>query len=138
MSTVDALALSQEIVPYVTAAVAAYGAAVLTKAEDKAAEATVGLGQRLLGGLLGGRRKDEIASAVTELAADPGDTDLQAALRVRIRKALEADGDLATRLATLLEQRPSGSVSARGTGAVAVGGDVTGIVSTGDGATING
>jgi hypothetical protein len=44
----DVLSLAAEMTPYVSAAAAAYGGAVLVKARDEAADATVGLGRRLL------------------------------------------------------------------------------------------
>ncbi len=87
MSEIEAL-LGQ-VVPAVGAAVSAYGVAVLTRAEDEAAGATVRLGQRLLDRLRGRSPEPEaIDAAVTELAETDGHADAVAALRLRIRQAL--------------------------------------------------
>ncbi|XIE79723.1 hypothetical protein AB6O49_20410 [Streptomyces sp. SBR177] len=87
MSEIEIL-LSQAV-PAVSAAVSAYGAAVLTRAEDEAAGATVRLGQRLLERL---RRnapdRPALDAAVTDLAEAEDDPDAVAALRLRIRQAL--------------------------------------------------
>ncbi|MFD7919002.1 hypothetical protein ACFV3R_07250 [Streptomyces sp. NPDC059740] len=119
-----------QVVPAVGAAVSAYGTAVLTRAETEAAGATVRLGQRLLHRLL--RRGPDPAAlerAVTDLAAAEGDQDAVAALRLRVRQALHACPELAAELAGLLPAPAAAS------GGVRVGGDVSGIVSTGAGAT---
>ncbi|MFE7268854.1 hypothetical protein ACFU9B_44295 [Streptomyces sp. NPDC057592] len=131
MSEIEIL-LSQAV-PAVSAAVGAYGAAVLTRAEDEAASATVRLGQRLLERL---RRNNPdrpaLDAAVTDLAEADDDPDAVAALRLRIRHALRDSPQLCAELAALL---PVPRVETSGERTVAVGGDVTGIVSTGDGAT---
>jgi hypothetical protein len=44
----EVASLAAEMTPYVSAAVGAYGGAVLAKVRDDAADATVGLGRRLL------------------------------------------------------------------------------------------
>ncbi|MFH8569331.1 hypothetical protein [Streptomyces sp. NPDC017993] len=124
-------ALLSQVVPAVGAAVSAYGVAVLARAEDEAAGATVRLGQRLLDRLRGsGPEPAAIDAAVTDLAQTDGDPDAVAALRLRIRQALVASPELFAELAALLPEPPAG-----GAGGVAVGGSVTGIVSTGHGAT---
>jgi formylglycine-generating enzyme required for sulfatase activity/GTPase SAR1 family protein len=69
-------------------------------------------------------KKPEAAEAVRDLAADPGDPDLQAALRVQLKKILAADAGLAGELAKLLEAagpKVTQSVDLRGSGAAAVG-----------------
>jgi hypothetical protein len=126
--------LLSHAMPAVGAAVGAYGVAVVQQAETEAAQATVRLGQRLLDRVL--RRAPDrapIEAAVEDLAAAEGDPDALAALRFQIRRALLADESLAAEWAAMLPERPS--VRADGAGGVAVAGDVTGIVSTGDGAT---
>ena len=123
-----------QVVPAVGAAVAVYGADVLRRAEDQAAGETVRLGRRLLDRILdrtAGRAP--IEEAVTDLAESPDD-DALAVLRAQLRKALKSDSSLLAEVAALLPQVPD--VRAEGERGVAVGGDVTGIVSTGDGATI--
>jgi hypothetical protein len=103
----DVGALLDAVGPYLSAVVRAYGARVLEQvkqeAPDAAADATVGLGKRLLARLL--RRPEsrpEVAAAVVDLAADPDDADLAAVVRVQVRKALTADGELAQQWAQLL------------------------------------
>lgn len=122
-----------QIVPAAGAAVAVYGAAVLRRVEDEAAGATVRLGQRLLARIRGGAADPAaIDGAVTDLAADPYDPDALAALRLQIRRALAADPALVDEIAALLPA--PGHAQSSGAGSVAVSGNVSGIVSTGDGA----
>lgn len=134
MSDVDAL-ISQAL-PAIGAAVRVYGAGVLTRAEDQAADATVRLGQRLLARILGcgGERRARVEAAVTDLAAAGSDPDGPAALRLQLRRALADDPGLAAELAAEL----AASAPATGSGAriVTVHGDASGIVSVGDATTI--
>jgi thioredoxin-like negative regulator of GroEL len=128
---VDVDVVAGQVVPYVGAAVAVYGAGVLTRAEDAAADGTVRLGQRLLAGLLGRvAHRGRIEQAVTDLAGSPSDPDFRIALLAQVKLALRQDEALAVELAALLPPAP-----AAGERSVAVGGDNHGILSTGDGAT---
>ncbi|AUG76749.1 hypothetical protein CFP65_1878 [Kitasatospora sp. MMS16-BH015] len=133
----DATTLSAEVVPYLTAAAAAYGTAVLDRVEETAADATVSLGQRLLGRLLHRTEsRPAVEAAVTELAEDPSDTDSQAALRVELRRLLRTDPALAEELTALLAQAaPNVTVTASGTRSVAAQ-TISGTVNTGDRARI--
>lgn len=89
------IALAAEVTPYAVAALSAYGAAVLAKAKDDLADATVGAGRRVLQRIFGRRRDDEELPAVlAEVIENPGDEDYLGALRLAIRKALESDGGL--------------------------------------------
>jgi hypothetical protein len=110
-----------QVVPAIGSAVAAYGAGVLTRAEDEAADATVRLGQRLLSRILH-RTPDPlpVESAVGDLAAAPDDADALAALRLKVRNVLKADAGLAAELAGLLPARAEAS----GDHAAAVAGDL--------------
>jgi hypothetical protein len=127
--------LVDAVMPSLTAAVAAYGANVLVRAEDAAALETVRLGQRLLARL---RRNEDVRpridAAVQDLASALDDEDFRGALRAQIKKVLKEDADLASDLKTLV----AGSrVTTQATGARSVA--VTrndGIISTGDNATI--
>jgi hypothetical protein len=91
-----------QVSPYVTEAVGAYGGAVLSKANDEAAGATLGLGRRMLQRIFGSREPGNIPQPVADLAADPDDADLQAALRVAVRKVLAVDTELASDLRAML------------------------------------
>jgi hypothetical protein len=123
-----------QVSPYVTAAVGAYGSTVLAKVNDEAAGATVGLGRRMLQRIFGSRGAGDAPHAVADLAADPNDPDLQAALRVAIRKVLAVDTELAADLRAMLAADARVTVTASGersiaahtiNGAAATGGDVT-------------
>ena len=122
--------------PYVTAAVTAYGVNTLDKVRDavvdRASDATVGIGHRLLKRIL--RREESrpvIEGAIVDVAA--GEEEGAAALRLQIRKALAADPDLAREVATML---PAGSVSVQAVGVRSVAAHtISGNVSTGDNAT---
>lgn len=124
-------AVASAAMPYVTAAVGAYGAAVLSRIQEAAADATVGVGGRVLRRLLQ-RPESALAleAAVRDLAMDVADEDRLAALRLQIRKILAADGRLA--------EDVSGMVRAAGTTVNAwakrsVAADtISGIVITGD------
>lgn len=134
MSEIESL-LSQAV-PAVGAAVSAYGAAVLTRAEDEAAGATVRLGQRLLDRLLQrGPKPAAVESAVADLVESGDAPYAWAVLRLRVHEALAASPELRAEWAALLPAPPAGPGTSTVTGTVSVGGDVTGIVSTGPGTT---
>ncbi|MBS2966686.1 hypothetical protein KGA66_26855, partial [Actinocrinis puniceicyclus] len=98
-----------------------------------AADATVGLGRRLLH-LVWRRAKqpEAVAAAVAELAEAPADPDALAGLRLQVRKVLTQDPQLLAEIAGLLA---AGGVvvTASGERSVAIGGDNSGSISTGDG-----
>lgn len=120
-----------QIGPLMTAAVAKWGTAALTKAEDTAATETVRLGQRLLTRLFTrSKSRESLKAAVTDLAAVVEDPDFQAALRAQIKKVLREDAALAEELAQMLPSQDGRAVTASGRG-IAVGGDNSGIASTG-------
>jgi hypothetical protein len=101
--------LVADATPYVTAAVGAYGGAVLAKVRDDAADATVGVGRRLLQRVFGHRTADEpLPAPLAALAADLGDADALGMVRWAIRQALEADSEM-------LEEVKSMLASAQGT-----------------------
>jgi tetratricopeptide (TPR) repeat protein len=104
----DVLSLAAEVTPYVSAAAAAYGGAVLVKARDAAADATVGLGRRLLQRVFGVRREGEpLPGALADLAASPQDEDALAAVRLAVRKAVAADPVLEADLRSMLDSAPA-------------------------------
>jgi len=90
--------------PFISAAVGVYGAAVLKVSEDSAAEATVAWGRRILRRVLGAGQPP---FALESLAADPGDADLQAVLRVAFRKVLAGDEMLARQVQEMLARATS-------------------------------
>ena len=99
----DVASLAAEMTPYVSAAVGAYGGAVLAKVRDDAADATVGLGRRLLQQVFGSRTGgEELPGPLEALAADPGDGDALAAVRLVIRQVLAADPVLAEEMRSML------------------------------------
>jgi hypothetical protein len=101
--------LVADATPYVTAAVGAYGGAVLAKVRDDAADATVGVGRRLLQRVFGRRPADEpLPAPLDALVADPGDADALGMVRWAMRQALEAD-------AVMLAEVKSVLASAQGT-----------------------
>jgi hypothetical protein len=131
--------ISGTVVPYIATAASAYGVAVVNKVRDEAADATaeasVGLGRRLLHRLL--RRQESapaIETAVTDLAADPTDEDLLATLRVQVRKALTNDHDLAEEVSKMLDDGGV-SITAAADRSIAAH-TISGVASTGDNTTI--
>jgi hypothetical protein len=121
---------------YVIAAVRFYRAAVLESAQDDAAEATVGLGRRLLQRIFGTRKAGEpLPKPLADAAADPNDEDTVAALRLAIRKALSADPGLRADVEGMLA-RGGATVTAAGERSVAAQ-TITGIAATGDNAMID-
>jgi hypothetical protein len=130
--------LAARVVPYVVAAAGAYGMAVIERVRDDAADATVGAtagwGRRLLARILGRRESAaEVEAAVHDLVHDPEDADRVAAVRLQVRKALQADPQLAAAMSAML-QTAGASVAASGPRSVAVQ-DNSGIIQTGDGSS---
>jgi hypothetical protein len=120
-----------QVVPAIGAAVGAYGAGVLTRVEDTAADATVSLGQRVLAWLLRhALRRAPLEEAVADLAGGGQNPDALAALRLQVRKILTANPELLTELAGMLLPAPQATAS--GPRSVAIAGDNTASVTTGD------
>jgi len=96
-------ALVTDATPALTAALAAYGTAVLAKVRDDAADATVGVGRRLLQRVFGSRRDGESPPALlTDVIMAPNDPDALGVLRLAIRRALEEDADMLTDVREIL------------------------------------
>ena len=103
----DVASLAAEMTPYMSAAVGAYGGAVLARVRDEAADATVGLGRRLLQRVFGTRGDGEhLPGPLADLAADPRDGDALAAVRLLVHKALGADAVLASEVRSMLAGAP--------------------------------
>jgi hypothetical protein len=95
MAAGEITALVTDATPYLSAALSAYGAAVLTKVRDDAADATIGVGRRFLQRVFGRRSSGEPMPAVlAEVIAAPGDADALGALRLAIRRELETDAEM--------------------------------------------
>lgn len=136
--TVDVTQLVEQSWPYVGAAVAAYGTAVLTQASDAGATATLSLGRRVLQRLW--HREESrpyLQRAVQGAAEDPADEEAQAALRTEIKRLLREDEELARELAELLPEAPRGgeAYAANGERSVAVR-ENQGVINTGGDVTV--
>jgi hypothetical protein len=132
----EVTALAAEVTPYAAAALGAYGTAVLAKARDDLADATIGAGRRLLQRIFGRREDGEVLPAVlAEVIENPGDEDYVSALRLTIRKALESDAKLQAEVREIISAaHPSVTVTQRitaGRDAFVAGRDIT-ITRSGD------
>jgi hypothetical protein len=108
----EVASIAVEMTPYVSAALGAYGGAVLAKVRDDAADATVGLGRRLLQRVFGRRNQGEpLPGALADLAADPDDGMALNAVTYAIRKALEADAAMLAEVRTMLASAPGTAVT---------------------------
>lgn len=122
--------------PAVSAAVGAYGVAVLTRAQDAAADATVSMGQRIVQTVW--RRGDEteraeLERAVSEHAEDPDDPDTAAELRTALKRALREDAELRAELAELFPSPAAGAVNITASGERSIAAQHIGTAITGDG-----
>jgi hypothetical protein len=95
--------LVADATPYVTAAVGAYGGAVLAKVRDDTADATVGIGRRLLQRVFGQRAEEApLPAPLAALAADSSDADALGMVRWAMRQALEADAAMLQEVRSML------------------------------------
>ncbi|MEU6852787.1 hypothetical protein ABZ901_23025 [Actinacidiphila alni] len=116
----------EQSAPYFTGAIGAYGTAVLTRAEDAAADSTVTAGRRALQ-LLWRRQsrpsREELEQAVAEAAAGTGaeGSHVPAALGALLLRALREDAALRAEVAALLAEQDTGRApgTAPGSGAAA-------------------
>jgi hypothetical protein len=128
--------LAGQLMSYAVEAIRAFGGRVLDQAQDDTAEATIGLGRRLLRKIFGTRTAGEpLPGPLADVVADPRDEDAVAALRLAIRKALAADPQLRAEVEQELA-RAGVTVVASGERSIAAK-SITGIAVTGDHATIN-
>ncbi len=100
----------------------AYVAGLLGKAAGKAAD-TLGdaIGNKLLSLL---RRHAKTGEALDDLGGEPGDGDLQAALRVQLRKAVGEDDALREELAAIMQEAVQAGWSVTQTATVTGDGNV--------------
>ncbi|GAA1254044.1 hypothetical protein GCM10009665_50890 [Kitasatospora nipponensis] len=128
--------LVEQAGPYLTAAVGAYGGAVLTRAEDAAADATANLGRRILQALWRHRSEPDQATleaALLDVAEDSDDADAAAALRQQLKRALREDPELRQELAGLLPTPTAGIVTITASGERSIAAHTIGTAITGDG-----
>lgn len=93
--------------------------------------------KRLWGRLRSSDEGDAVGAAAGDVAQRPGDERAIGALELQLEKLLAADPDLARELAALWEEaKGAGVVAAVGERSVAVGGDVSGTIVTGDQNTV--
>ncbi|MEV0036400.1 hypothetical protein [Streptomyces sp. NPDC050804] len=124
--------------PYVVAALGAYGGAVLTRAEDAAADVTANLGRRVLQTIWRRRSPDRQAAleaAVQDAAEGTADEDALAALRQQLKRALREDPELAREVAFLLPGADE-RVSIWASGERAIAAQWIGTATTGDNSTV--
>lgn len=122
--------------PAVTAAVGAYGAAVLTRTQDAAADATVSLGQRIL--QLVWRHRDEAGQAelervVGEAVDEQDDAYSTAVLSRFLKHALQDDPALREELSAVLPAGSTVTITASGERSIAaqhIGTAITGDAQT--------
>ncbi|MET8386497.1 hypothetical protein ABZV14_26190 [Streptosporangium canum] len=133
------MTLVAEISPYVTAAVGAYGGAVLARAQEDAADATVEWGRKILQRIFGiTDAPEETPETVADLVSDPGNEDFQAALRVRIAKMLAADAALVQEVRGMLVQAATSTVTVTASGSRSIAAHTnSGVAITGDNNTIH-
>ncbi|MDH6119332.1 hypothetical protein [Kitasatospora sp. GAS204B] len=129
--------LVEQAGPYVSAAVTAYGAAVLTRAQDAAVDATANLGQRILQTVWQRRQRSDQAAltvSVAEAAAEPENPEAAADLRRQIERALREDDRLREDVAAMLPPTPQVVITASGERGIAA--QHIGTVINGDNTTI--
>ncbi|MFD0067266.1 hypothetical protein [Streptomyces sp. NPDC056690] len=130
--------LVEQVGPYLTTAVSAYGVAVFTRAESAAVDATANLGRRILQAVW--HRRDEqgraeLEAAVQDAAQAPEDADAAAAVRQQIKRALRDDAELLIELARLLPAAGE-TVNVTASGDRSIAAKTIGTAVTGDNTTI--
>ncbi|MFF1902925.1 hypothetical protein [Kitasatospora sp. NPDC058218] len=120
--------------PFLTGALGAYGTAVLTRAEDAAADATANTGRRLLQRVW--RRGDAAERAELEEAVADAETDLAsatAALRLHLRAALREDAELRHEITDLIAGQVASAITITAVGERSIAAHTIGTAITGDG-----
>ncbi|MFE0546920.1 hypothetical protein [Streptomyces sp. NPDC058891] len=132
----EIVGLVEQAGPYLTAALGAYGGAVLTRAESTAVDATANMGRRILRVVW--RRRDEAEQAAMEAAVHDAaenleDPDAAAALRQYVKRALREDAELRRELTELLPTPATGPVTITASGERAIAAQTITTAITGDG-----
>lgn len=122
--------IANDVMPFVTVAIGAYGVSVLAKTSELAADTPVARGTRILQRVFGrgDAHSKQVIARVAE--AKPDDEPSHAALRLAIVEAFRADPNLPREVAAMLPWLPA---TAAGERSVAVSGDATGMIVLGDG-----
>ncbi|MCL2584190.1 MAG: hypothetical protein FWE35_17235, partial [Streptosporangiales bacterium] len=99
--------LATSAMPFVTMAAGKYGEAVLKSAWDKAGDATVGAGLRILQRVFGRNEEGEpLPEPVADVIANPGEDEYVTVLKMAIRKALERDEEMAAEVRGIVAEAP--------------------------------
>ncbi|MFI9241877.1 hypothetical protein ACIGXF_04645 [Streptomyces sp. NPDC053086] len=130
--------LVEQAGPYLSTAVGAYGAAVFSRAESAAVDATANLGRGILQAVW--RRRDaqgraELEAAVQDAAEAPEDADAAAAVRQQVKRALREDAELLAELARILPAAGE-TVNVTASGERSIAAKTIGTAVTGDHTTI--
>jgi hypothetical protein len=121
------------MVPYITTALSAYGGAVLAKAQDDAADATVGFGRRLLQRIFGSKPEGEaLPPVLARVAAHPDDPDYLGSLRATIRDVLEGDAQMLAEVREILAQAKPTVISGSQTATADGGGIAQNVMAAGN------
>lgn len=128
----------EQVGPYLTTAVSAYGVAVFARAESAAVDATANLGRRILQAVW--RRRDEqgraeLEAAVQDAAEAPEDEDAAAAVRQQVKRAMREDAELLAELARILPVAGE-TVNVTASGERSIAAKTIGTAVTGDNTTI--
>ncbi|MEV0562323.1 RIP homotypic interaction motif-containing protein [Dactylosporangium sp. NPDC050588] len=112
---IDVGEVTSAVVPFVSAAVGAYGTAVVQRVVDQAGDATaeagLGVGRRVLRRLFRSGRGQQIEEAVADLGTAPDDEDLTDLVRAQVRAALARDPELAAEIAAMLPGGPGVTIT---------------------------
>ena len=126
-----------QAMPAISAAVGAYGSALLTRAQSAAVNSTANAGRRILAWLRGHAHEPaRLEAAVADLAEDGENPDAVAALRLQVQRILRQNPELVTELAGMLPPAPQ--ATATGTRSVAIGGNNSAPITTGDNSPVRG
>ncbi|SEH01960.1 hypothetical protein SAMN05444920_12316 [Nonomuraea solani] len=99
---------AKDVMPYVTAAINAYGVGALAKTGELAADTDVARGSRILQRVFG-RGDTESKLAIMRVAGSkPDDEPSQTALRLAILEAFQTEPHLATEVAAMLPREVTG------------------------------
>nr|BFE63699.1 hypothetical protein GCM10020063_082250 [Dactylosporangium thailandense] len=117
--------MASAVVPYLSAAAGAYGAAVVQRVSDgtvdATANATLVMGRRVARRLFGSSRANQVQAAVLNLAGKPEDLELVEVLTAQVRAALAADVELTADLVRMLGEANGMTVTVSGSQGVQVG-----------------